>query len=92
MAHVRDEIEAELDLLRCAETAPGLSEVALSLAEAIDKNDSATGRANAAQALRAVMTDLRKYAPVEAKGDAVDDIAEQRAKRRAAAREQAAGG
>jgi hypothetical protein len=37
------------------------------------------------------MSDLRKLAPVGEKGDTVDDIAEQRAKRRAAAREQASG-
>jgi hypothetical protein len=66
--------------------------VARSLAKAIDDSDAPTAKAVVADKLRSVMADLRKLAPVGEKGDAVDDIAEQRAKRRAAAQEQAAGG
>ena len=92
MGTVTDKITEELDSLRVDEIAPGLAQVAISLAESIDASDGPTGKANAARELRAVMNDLRKLAPVESKGDAVDDIAQQRAKRRAAAREQAADG
>jgi hypothetical protein len=92
MGAVADKITEEIESLRADEIAPGLAQVAISLAASIDEPGGPTGKANAARELRAVMNDLRKLAPIEAKGDAVDDIAEQRAKRRAAAREQAAGG
>lgn len=92
MGAVTDKITEEIAGLRVDEIAPGLAQVAISLAESIDEKGGPTAKANAARELRAVMNDLRKLAPVESKGDAVDDIAEQRAKRRAAARQQAAGG
>ncbi|MFJ8791407.1 hypothetical protein [Streptomyces sp. NPDC102462] len=91
MGDVRDKIAAEIEQLRADETSPGLAQVAVRLAESMDNDGGLTGLANAATALRSVMTELRKLAPVESKGDAVDDIAQQRAKRRAAALEQAAG-
>ncbi len=89
---VYDEIAAELADLHAHETSPGMAAVALDLAKAIVETDAPTAKAVVADKLRSIMADLRKLAPVEAKGDAVDDIAQQRAKRRAAAREQAAGG
>ena len=92
MGAVTDKITEEIDGLRVDEIAPGLAQVAISLAQSIDEPGGPTGKANAARELRAVMNDLRRLAPVDVKGDAVDDIAEQRKKRRAAAREQAAGG
>ncbi|MGW1158437.1 hypothetical protein ACWD5Q_06590 [Streptomyces sp. NPDC002513] len=91
MGAVTDKITDEIERLRVEETAPGLAQLAISLAESIDEPGGPTGKANAARELRAVMQDLRKLAPVDVKGDAVDDIAEQRAKRRAAAQQQAAG-
>jgi hypothetical protein len=91
MGALTDAITVELHDLSGHRTAPGLAELALSLARSIDETDAATSRAVAGRELRAVMADLRKLAPVESKGDTVDDIAEQRAKRRAAAREQASG-
>ncbi|GKQ34584.1 hypothetical protein ALMP_11330 [Streptomyces sp. A012304] len=87
---VADKIAAELDDLHAEETAPGMAAVALDLARAIDGTDAPTAKAVAARELRSIMADLRKLAPVESKGDAVDDIAEQRKKRRAAARQQSA--
>ncbi|MGW3024823.1 hypothetical protein [Streptomyces sp. NPDC001221] len=90
MGRVTDKITEEIASLRVDEIAPGLAQVAVSLAESIDEEGGPTAKANAARELRAVMNDLRKLAPVDVKGDTVDDIAEQRAKRRAAAREQAA--
>jgi hypothetical protein len=88
---VADEVAAELEDLHAAETSPGMAAVARDLARAMDGTDAPTAKAVAARELRSIMGDLRRLAPVETKGDAVDDIAEQRAKRRAAAREQAAG-
>jgi hypothetical protein len=88
---VASEIAAELDDLRADETSPGMAAVALALAEAIDVAESLPEKATGADKLRSIMNDLRKLAPVESKGDAVDDIAEQRAKRRAAAQQQASG-
>ncbi|NUS74932.1 MAG: hypothetical protein HOV70_01865 [Streptomyces sp.] len=89
---VADKIAEELNDLHAHETSPGMAAVALDLAQAIADTDAPTAKAVAADKLRSIMSDLRKLAPVEAKGDAVDDIAEQRAKRRAAAREQSASG
>lgn len=91
MGAVTDKITQEIDQLRVDEIAPGLAQVAISLAESIDEPGGPTGKSNAARELRAVMADLRKLAPVAVEGDSVDDIAAQRAKRRAAAQEQAAG-
>jgi hypothetical protein len=88
---VVNEIATELEDLHANETSPGMAAVALDLARAIDDSDAPTAKAVAARELRSIMSDLRKLAPVESKGDAVDDIAQQREKRRAAAREQAAG-
>lgn len=91
MSDLVDKIETELDELHAHETSPGMAAVALDLAKAIVDSDAATAKAVVADKLRSIMADLRKLAPVESKGDAVDDIAEQREKRRAAAREQASG-
>ncbi|MET9304981.1 hypothetical protein ABZX68_06530 [Streptomyces cellulosae] len=86
MGAVTDAITSEVENLSGHDTAPGLAELALALARSIDDTDAATARAVAGRELRAVLADLRRLAPVETKGDAVDDIAEQRAKRRAAQR------
>ncbi|MER5603743.1 hypothetical protein, partial [Streptomyces sp. NPDC002265] len=88
---VADKIAEELDALHAEETSPGMAAVVLDLARAIDSTDVPGAKAAAAHQIRSIMTDLRRLAPIEAQGDAVDDIAEQRAKRRAAAREQASG-
>jgi hypothetical protein len=88
---VADKIAAELDDLHADETSPGMAAVARALAQSIDETEALTARAVGADKLRSIMADLRKLAPVEAKGDTVDDIAEQRAKRREATRKQAAG-
>ncbi|WP_265294456.1 hypothetical protein [Streptomyces sp. SHP 1-2] len=89
---VADKIAAELDALHADETSPGMAAVALDLARAIDSTDVLGAKAQAAHQLRAIIADLRRQAPIEAKGDAVDDVAQQREKRRAEARERAAGG
>jgi hypothetical protein len=88
---VADKIAREIEDLHAEETSPGMAAVALDLAKAMDSTNVPGAKAQAADKLRSIMSDLRKLAPVESKGDAVDDIAEQRAKRRAAA-QHAAGG
>ncbi|MFI2911125.1 hypothetical protein ACG2OD_23200 [Streptomyces sp. PDY-4] len=92
MGAVTDAINAEIQQLGVEPVCPGLAELATSLAQSVDEADAPTAKAVAARELRAVMADLRRLAPVAAKGDAVDDIATQREKRREAARQHAAGG
>jgi hypothetical protein len=89
---VADEIATELDDLHAAETSPGMAAVARDLARSIDATDVPTAKAAVADKLRSIMADLRRLAPVGERGDTVDDIAEQRAKRRAAARERTGSG
>ncbi|MFE1926524.1 hypothetical protein ACFW91_28685 [Streptomyces asoensis] len=88
---VADKIAAEIEDLHAEETSPGMAEVALALARAMDSTEVPGDKARAAHELRSIMADLRRLAPVQSKGDTVDDIAEQRKKRREAAREQASG-
>lgn len=88
---VADKIADELEDLHADETSPGMAAVALDLARAIDATDVAASKAVAADKLRSIIADLRKLAPVEVKGDAVDDVGRKREERRAALREQAAG-
>jgi len=83
MGAVTDKITQELEQLCVAETAPGLAQLAIALAQSIDEPGGPTGKANAARELRQVMADLRKLAPVAEEGDSVDDIARNRAERRA---------
>lgn len=92
MGAVTDAVNAEIEQLGVEPVSPGLAELASSLAQSVDDAEAPTARAVAARELRAVMADLRRLAPVAAKGDAVDDIATQREKRREAARQHAAGG
>ncbi|MEU1559504.1 hypothetical protein ABZ504_03160 [Streptomyces mirabilis] len=89
---VADEIDSELSDLHAHDTSSGMAAVALDLAKAMDASDAPTAKAVAARELRSIMSDLRKLAPVGEMGDTVDDIAQQREKRRAAARERAASG
>lgn len=79
-----DQIRAELDLLGAASVSPGLAALAIELAETFDDTDAATSRAVVARELNATMKILRALAPVGEEGDAVDDLAARRAKRRGA--------
>lgn len=81
---VADEIRAELDALGAESTAPGLAAVALGLAESFDDTGAPTSRAVVARELSAVMKAVRALAPVGEEGDAVDDLAARREKRRGA--------
>lgn len=89
---VVDKITQELEDLHADETSPGMAAVALDLAKAIAGTDVPGIKAKTAHELRSIMADLRKLAPAETKGDAVDGVAQQREKRRAEARQRAAGG
>lgn len=85
-------IKEEIASLNVHDRAPGMTALALSLARAVDssaKNPAA--KAVAARELRAVMKELRAMAPIEEEGDAVDDIARQREKRREEARRRRSG-
>lgn len=84
MGDVADRITEEITELGVREIAPGLAQAAIRLAESMDDpSNGATSMANAMQALRAVMLDLRKLAPVQVEGDSVDDITRDREERRA---------
>ncbi|MEV7240448.1 hypothetical protein AB0N92_04180 [Streptomyces sp. NPDC093248] len=83
MGDVADKITQEIAELRVAEIAPGLAQVAIRLAGSMDTDGGPTALANAATALRAVMIELRKLAPVAQEGDGVDGITGNRAERRA---------
>lgn len=79
---VEDATRAELDQLRVETESPGLAEVALKLARQMDETDKPTSAAVVARELRAIMSDLRKLAPVGEEGDAVDELARAREERR----------
>ena len=81
-----DGVDEEITRLAVADVAPGLVALALKLATAVDTSEAASSMAQAARELRAVLADLRKLAPVAEEGDAVNDIARQREKRRSEAR------
>ena len=84
---VADEIRAELDKLHVRDVAPGLAQVAVTLAESLDSIpvcDAPTSRAVVARELHAVMVRLRGMAPAAEEGDALDDLAARRAARRGA--------
>jgi hypothetical protein len=86
-------IRMELRQLGAEATAPGMAAVAVELATAFDEAEGSSAKAQVARELGAVMARLRALPPAAgAPGDAVNEIAEQRAKRRAAARGGGAGG
>jgi hypothetical protein len=77
---------AEIKQLRVGETAPGLAQLALTLAAVMDGKDGATAKANAGRELRAVIESLRKVAPVAEENDSVDQLSQKREARRVRAR------
>lgn len=91
MSGLVDKIESELEDLHAHETSPGMAAVAVELAKAIVASDAPTAKAVVADKLRSIMADLRKQAPAETKGDGIDDVAQQREKRRAAVRDASGG-
>lgn len=89
---VANAIKKEIASLNVEDTAPGMTELALSLARAVDSSAKApAAKAVAARELRAVMNHLRALAPIGEEGDVVDDIARQREKRREDARNRRSG-
>lgn len=73
---------AEIDRLRVGEMAPGLAQLALTLAATMDERGGATAKANAGRELRTVLESLRKMAPVAASDDQVDELLTRRRRRR----------
>lgn len=88
---VEDQIREELDKLGVTSVAPGLAEVAVKLARALDQiadGDSPTAQAHVADKLHALMIRLRNLAPVQEQGDSVDEFTREREKRRADVQQQ----
>ena len=73
----------EISSLGVRETAPGLSALALTLAEQLDGCDAPTSAAVVARELRATLLELRRIAPPAEEGDALDELAHRREQRRA---------
>ncbi|MFJ2733693.1 hypothetical protein [Streptomyces sp. NPDC087317] len=86
MPNVVEAISDEIARLRVGDIAPGLAQLALSLAASVDEPGGPTAKANAARELRAVMEDLRKLAPVTEEKDRVDELAKRREDGRVRAR------
>jgi len=74
--------EAEIDHLRVRDLAPGLAQLALSLAAAVDNPGNVTAQSNAARELRTVLEGLRKLAPVAESKDWVDELGSKRDQKR----------
>ncbi|MGW7195539.1 hypothetical protein [Streptomyces chryseus] len=85
---VARKIRDEIRLLNLDDVAPGQAALACSLADTLDETEAPTARAVVARELAACMRVLRALAPPVTKGDAVDDVGEQRKKRREEARRQ----
>ncbi|WP_253916824.1 hypothetical protein [Streptomyces sp. MNP-20] len=83
MPKVTEAVSDEIALLRVGDLAPGLAQLALSLARSVDEPGGPTAKANAARELRAVMADLRKLAPVAGQDDRLDELTKKREARRA---------
>ncbi|MGW8703265.1 hypothetical protein ACWGOK_41240 [Streptomyces eurythermus] len=79
-------VAEEIERLRVGDTAPGLRQLALTLAAQMDGPEGPTAKANAARELRAVLEDLRRLAPVEQETDRVDELAKKREDGRVRAR------
>ena len=73
----------EITALGVVDAAPGMSALALTLAEALDRCEAPTSAAVVARELRATLLELRKIAPPAEEGDALDELAKRRAERRA---------
>ncbi|NUL09078.1 hypothetical protein HRW15_05210 [Streptomyces lunaelactis] len=79
-----DKIREEIEQLGVEAVSPGMAAVAIKLAEALDSTDAPTSQAVVARELGAAMKVLRANAPIGEEGDAVDDLAARREKRRGA--------
>lgn len=83
-------IERDLTDLRKRDSAladSGLAASALELARGMDGDNSLTSKSMAGNQLRETMKLLREMAPKARKKDSIDQLAEQRSKRRSAAAE-----
>ncbi|MGW0795181.1 hypothetical protein [Streptomyces sp. NPDC002692] len=74
---------AEIERLRVGDIAPGLAQLALTIAASLDGHEGATAKANAARELRTCLESLRKLAPIEGANDQLDELTKKRRKRRA---------
>jgi hypothetical protein len=79
-------ISSEIALLGVHAIAPGLAQLALTLAAIMDKGGNATALANTGRELRTVMETLRKLAPPDVEDDDVDQLLQEGVERRVRAR------
>lgn len=85
MGFVTEATADEITQLGVRDRAPGLAELAESLARSVDEAvENPSAKAAAARELRAVLKNLRALAPVKSEGGALDDLAAKRAQRRGA--------
>ncbi|WP_079250504.1 hypothetical protein [Streptomyces amritsarensis] len=84
MSEVEAATRAEITELGVAEIAPGLAELAITLARHLDETGTPTSAAVVGRELRATLDKLRLVAPGKAEGDGLDDLAARRAQRRGA--------
>ncbi|WP_425832585.1 hypothetical protein [Streptomyces fractus] len=81
-----DATAAEIDQLGVGSIAPGLAQLAITLAESVDKGGNQTALANVGRELRTAMETLRKLAPPKVENDDVDQLLHQGKERRVRAR------
>lgn len=74
-------VQAEIERLKVADLAPGLAQLALTLAASVDNPGNVTAQSNAARELRTTLEELRKLAPPAQDMDRVDDLAKKRGDR-----------
>lgn len=74
-------VRAEIERLKVADLAPGLAQLALTLAASVDNPGNVTAQSNAARELRTTLEELRKLAPPAQDMDRVDDLAKKRGDR-----------
>ncbi|AKN75376.1 hypothetical protein QR97_16755 [Streptomyces sp. PBH53] len=74
-------VQAEIERLKVGDLAPGLAQLALTLAAAVDNPGNVTAQSNAARELRTTLEELRRLAPPAQDMDRVDDLAKKRGDR-----------
>lgn len=90
---IAEHVQAELDQLGSAAVAPGLTALAIDLAQTVDATtDAPSSKAVVARELSAVMTKLRGLSSTSGKGGALDEITRRREARLKQQADRAAGG
>ncbi|MFE9432164.1 hypothetical protein [Streptomyces sp. NPDC006640] len=82
MASNVEATDAEIEAMHVRDLAPGLAQLALTMARQMDGDDGSTAKSNAARELRATLEALRKLAPVAAEVDRVGELRDELAEKR----------